>query len=222
MSAIKISKLIRSRRRSIALVVTPDAELLVRAPLHTPLSFIEQLVQKKSDWIIRRVAQVQSRPRPVERKFADGETFLFLGQPFKLRMYDGGRIALDEELLFPVSFLGREEEELTFWYKQKALQLITERVTYYGQLMGLHPQSVRLSDAIRRWGACGPTDALSFSWRLIMAPLAVVDYVAVHELAHLAVRNHSARFWSKVKLYCPQYKDCRAWLRHNEHLIVSN
>src|SRR5512140_2755203 len=113
MSDITITRLIRSRRRSIALVITPEATLTVRAPLRTPLSFIENLVREKADWIHRRISEIRNKPRAVPWSFREGDNFLFLGQNYPLRFFDGDRIELAEELLFPREFLPRGEEELT-------------------------------------------------------------------------------------------------------------
>jgi hypothetical protein len=220
MSDIKIANLIRSRRRSIALIVTPEATLTVRAPLHTPLSFIENLIQQKAAWIRQRIKEAQEKPRAVPWRFVEGEEFLFLGQAYRLKYSDGDRIELNEELLFPREFLSRAEEELTFWYRQQALRLILERVGHNARAMGLKPATVRLSEASRRWASCGGNGVLHFNWRLIMAPLPVLDYVVIHELAHLIVRSHSARFWSKVRVFCPDYRVFRTWLRNNQERII--
>jgi predicted metal-dependent hydrolase len=220
MSDIQIANLIRSRRRSIALIVTPEATLTVRAPLHTPLSFIEDLIQKKAAWIHQRVREVQGRTRTVPWTFVEGEEFLFLGKPFRLKYSDGDRIELNGDLLFPRDFLSRGKEEMTFWYRQQALRLILERVEHNAGAMALRPSAVHLSDTTSRWASCAGEGVLRFNWRLIMTPMPVLDYVVIHELAHLIVRNHSARFWSKVREFCPDYRVLRSWLRNNQERII--
>jgi predicted metal-dependent hydrolase len=220
MSDILISRLIRSRRRSIALIVTPQATLTVRAPLHTPLVLIENLIRKKADWILRRIEEVRGRPRASAWSFEEGSGFLFLGRDHPLRFFDGDRITLGEELLFPREFLARAEEEMIFWYKQNAFRLIQERVGVYARIMDLRPAAVRLSRATRRWASCSASGEVHFNWRLIMVPLGVLDYVVVHELAHLAVRDHSARFWRKVAEYYPDHRSCRRWLKENQERII--
>jgi predicted metal-dependent hydrolase len=97
-----------------------------------------------------------------------------------------------------------------------------ERVDHNARIMGLKPTAVRLSGATRRWASCGGGGVLHFNWRLIMTPSPVLDYVVIHELAHLAVRSHSARFWSKVRMFCPDHKIFRAWLRNNQERIIPN
>lgn len=160
------------------------------------------------------------RPRSAPWRFVEGEEFLFLGKPYRLKYSDGDRIELSADLLFPRDFLSRCEEEMTYWYRQQALRLIQERVDHNARSMALRPGAVRLNDTTSRWASCGGDGVLRFSWRLIMAPLPVLDYVVIHELSHLVVRNHSARFWSTVREMCPDYRNLRSWLRHNQERII--
>ncbi len=217
MDKIEISQLIRSRRRTIALLITPDARLTVRAPLQTPLSYIEKLVDRKSDWIRRKVAQIHSRKSA--HPLPQGDKFLYLGRSYDLEAYDGKSIYFGDKLFFPREILPHLHQEISFWYKQEARQIIPGRVEHYAAVMGVKYREIQMSDARSRWGSCSPTGAVRFSWRLIMAPLAVVDYVVVHELVHLKIRDHSRRFWNEVARYCPAYPEFRAWLRKNEQII---
>jgi predicted metal-dependent hydrolase len=86
--------------------------------------------------------------------------------------------------------------------------------------MGLTCRSVRITDAKERWGSCNAAGSLNFAWRLVMAPPPVIDYVIVHELAHLVEMNHSQRFWGLVGRILPDYAVRRKWLRENEHLLT--
>ena len=105
------------------------------------------------------------------------------------------------------------------WYKQRAFEKIAERARFYADVMGLRCPQPKITHAEARWGSCGPRGTLNFSWRLIMAPPEVIDYVVVHELAHLVVRNHSRAFWRRVALVMPGHALCKKWLRENEHLL---
>jgi predicted metal-dependent hydrolase len=107
------------------------------------------------------------------------------------------------------------------WYRQNARQILHERVKVYSQQHGFQYQSIRITSARTRWGSCSASRSLNFSWRLIMAPLEVVDYVVVHELVHTVVHNHSKRFWKKVERILPDYNERRKWLRKNgSHLMI--
>ncbi len=101
------------------------------------------------------------------------------------------------------------------WYTHRAHETIPGRVDHFASLMGLFPQKIRISDARSRWGSCSGKDTLSFSWRTVTLPAALMDYVVVHELAHLKERNHGPAFWRLVAAFMPDHKTHRTWLRQN-------
>lgn len=205
MNEIKIDRLIRSGRRSLALIISPDATLTVRAPFMTTLGYIKKFVFKKRAWINKKQMQAQKNGVPPKAKeFINGEEFLYLGEIHKLQFENRKGLGLKDR-----------REKVIKWYKRQALQKITERANYFSNLTGWKFRSIRITKAESRWGSCGRKGSINFSWKLIMAPLDVVDYVVVHELAHIPERNHSARFWSKVSMVVPDYKEKRKWLREN-------
>jgi len=173
MEEIKIDKLIRSKRRSIALIVSSEATLIVRAPMRTTLEYIEGLVFEKRAWIKKKKDQILKNSWPAKKC-----------------------------------------EELS---QEKALEKITERVNFYSRITGWKFKSVSITKAESRWGSCGPNNSINFSRRLIMAPIDVIDYVVVHELAHIAEKNHSKKFWDKVEAILPDYKEKRKWLKEKGH-----
>jgi predicted metal-dependent hydrolase len=221
MSQIKIDKIIRSKRKTIALTVMADATLIVRAPMRTPLYYIHDLVAKKLPWIKKRKALANRLNDTYKKKeFVDGEGFLYLGDTYKLKLSDHKQIELNDHLMFPREFLSctdlpRANEKMIEWYKAQALKEISARVARLSRVTGWEYKSVKISNAKKRWGSCGPSGTLNFSWRLIMAPPEIVDYLVVHELAHLKHRNHSARFWNTVKAILPDYKERDRWLKDN-------
>jgi len=107
-----------------------------------------------------------------------------------------------------------------FLFKARALEHITKRVEYYAQLSDLKYRSIRINNATTRWGSCGHKDTLNFTWRLMMAPARVVDYVIIHELMHLKQKNHSHKFWAEVAKMVPDYKQDERWLKQNSHLLA--
>jgi predicted metal-dependent hydrolase len=217
--SIQIDKFVRSKRRTIALIVERDGTFTVRAPMRTPHSEIESFIRQKEDWIIRTRDKMKSThdERTSKRQYVDGEKFPFLGSSFDLKLVGPQRPSLRFDNGFTLSRAAQAKGERVFtrWYKERAFQVISERVEKYSQQYDFAPQQVRISSAKTRWGSCSSSGSLSFTWRLVMAPLEVVDYVVVHELAHLRVKNHSAKFWKLVESICPDYKSHRKWLREN-------
>lgn len=219
MVKIKPDKIIRSRRRSIALMITSDAMLVVRAPLFTPFDYIQKLIDKKTNWINKKIEELQSKPKVLPKEFVSGEGYLFLGKAYKLKFTEDKDIELQSSLMFPKSFLSTARDTLVDWYRTQALKKISERVDWYTKIMGFNSAEIKITNAQKRWGSCGPKGTLNFSWRLIMAPLQVVDYVVVHELVHLTEKNHSRKFWGKVKIAMPDYLQHMNWLKENSSVL---
>ena len=105
------------------------------------------------------------------------------------------------------------------WYKEQAVRTIRDRLQFYSQTMRLSPRRERISSARHQWGGCSSRNTLSFSWRLMMAPLSVIDYIVVHELGHIKEKNHSPRFWKIVETTLPDYRTRRDWLKKYGYLL---
>ena len=222
MTEIKISKIIRSQRRTIGLQVCPDAELIIRAPFSVSAAYINRLVERKRLWIIRQQEFVQRQIRSArEKEFIAGEEFRYLGETYKLYLEPAqcAPLLFDKAFHLAQDCRSRAKQEFIKWYREQARARITERVNFHSTQAGLQYQKIKISSARRRWGSCSRGSNLNFSWRLVMAPPAVIDYVAAHEVAHLEHKNHSRNFWNKVMVLVPDYKYHRKWLRENGHLL---
>jgi len=217
---IKIDKIIRSRRRTLALIVTADATLVVRAPLRVSLKYINNFVLKKQNWIKAKQQQVNENGGPVRSKeFIDGESFLYLGEIYRLKIEDCDRIELSQSLLFPKRYLLDAKGKMIEWYKDMARETIKARADIYSRSTGWEYKTIKITSAQTRWGSCSPKGSINFPWRLVMAPINAIDYVVVHELAHIHEKNHSARFWNKVETVLPDYKQRELWLKENRKFL---
>ena len=217
-----IDSIIRSKRKTIVLVVTAEAKLVVRAPYRTSLKYIEDIVKSRQKWINEKQKAVRLRNEAhIPRRLVDGGEFLFLGETYRLEMVKGRpHVELQPgRLILQAQDAEEGKAALEAWYRKQAKRVFVERTAYYSDMTGLRPKSVSVSGAKRRWGSCGPKNTLNFAWRLVMAPVRVIDYVVVHELAHIEFKNHSADFWRKVADIMPGYGECRAWLSRNQKLL---
>jgi len=213
---IEINKLVRSKRKTLALIVETDGTLTVRAPLRMKETDIRRFIQVKQDWIKRK--QVKAWKDVVDsHHYADGEIFWYLGQGIPLRIVPVGKPALDMDGSFRLIESARPNAESVFtaWYRKQARKVLTGRVEFFAREHGFKIGKIRISSARTRWGSCSTKNTLSFTWRLVMAPLDVVDYVVVHELCHLKEMNHSKTFWAQVEAILPDYKRRRKWLKDN-------
>ena len=221
MNTIKIDKLIRSRRKTIGLQITNEAQLIVRAPLLASEDYIQKLIQRKESWIKSKQEYFKKRQnKAVIRNFVPGEEFLFLGRNYTLVAIDDLPKALDlgnDILMISPLVLANARDHIENWYKKQALEYLTHKTSLYAQMADLKFQSIKINNATTRWGSCGYKNTLNFTWRLIMAE--VIDYVIIHELMHLKQKNHSRKFWDEVRRLMPDYKQQEHWLKHNGYLL---
>ncbi|HIJ59800.1 MAG TPA: M48 family metallopeptidase [Nitrospirae bacterium] len=213
---MKIDKLICSKRKTIALQITDEAKLIVRAPYRVSEGVITKVINKHKKWIENKKKDIEQRLNTYRPKeFVNGEGFLYLGISYKLQIVE----KQDKPIIFENVFYLRRDclpnarDLFIKWYKKEAYNKIRERVEFYAKQRGFKFNTVKISNASKRWGSCSSKGNLNFSWRLIMAPLTVIDYVVIHELAHIEVKNHSKRFWNIVKIMMPDYEKHRAWLK---------
>ncbi len=206
--------LIRAHRSSISLQITSSGEIIVKAPYLIPSFLINNFLMDKYDWIQKRLQHGHAHTKR-KHQYLDGEEFMYLGNIVKLRFGNFREISVTDTLNFPQFLSFRVKKELENWYMTQAKKLIQNRVVYHAKLMGTTYKKIFFSDTSSKWGSCSPDNTLQFNWRLIMAPILVIDYVVVHELVHTWEKNHGNEFWRLVAQYKPAYKQYRKWL--NEH-----
>jgi predicted metal-dependent hydrolase len=132
---------------------------------------------------------------------------------------EAGRVTLEGDTLAVSHSLFKDgilESALEQWYRAEAARLISERAARLGSQMGVHCKRIVIRGQKTRWGSCSHKKNLSFNWKLIMAPEPVIDYVVIHELAHLKEMNHSKRFWELVGQHCHGWRECKKWLGQHE------
>jgi predicted metal-dependent hydrolase len=219
---IPVHQIIRSKRKTLTLIVKPDASLLVRAPLRTSKAVIEEFIEKNRQWIEKNQAKALANPPRAPRQYVRGEKFLYLGTGYPLEIVNGQteRLRLDGTFKLVVSHQRDADSAFERWYREQARQILPARVEFFARQYDFQYKGIRITSARTRWGSCSATGSLSFSWRLILAPLVVVDYVVVHELVHTIFHNHSSLFWRRVGTIMPNYQEHRKWLRENGRQLL--
>ena len=210
----------RSHRRSLAVHIYPDLRVVVSAPKFLTESQIQRFIDEKREWIDRKLKHfAKLPPQRKKREFITGEHYPILGEDFALKIATSQQSQIQlglQGILIAAPTLKKAKSIFHEWYLNKATQVIQQRVTYYAQQLDVQPRSVTVKDYKGRWGSCKITGDISFNWRLIMAPLDVLDYVVVHELCHMKEHNHSKRYWAHVEKAYPNYKLAKKWLREAE------
>lgn len=205
-----------NKRRSIGLRID-DRGLTVSVPLRSSEKWLDSVLQDKASWVVEKLDGWQVKTSP-EMRWADGETIQYLGELLDLRvvpsLFATPAHRRDGELfVFSGSEPASIEAAVSLWYQLEAGKLFAERVAYYAPLLDVAPRAVKLSAAKSQWGSCTAQGVVRLNRQLIKLPLRLVDYVVVHELAHLREMNHSARFWDVVGMVCPDHSGLRSELR---------
>lgn len=207
-----------SRRRSIGLRID-DRGLTVSVPWRVSEKWLHSVLQDRAHWVVEKLGSWQIR-KPIEVRYADGEEVSYLGEILTLRVAPGLFAApparrRSELWVFIANNDGAAQIEQTVvhWYRQEAERLFAERVAHYAALLNVVPHAIRLSSAKTQWGCCTARGTVRLNQQLVKLPLRLVDYVVVHELAHLREMNHSAAFWEVVGSVCPDYARLRRELK---------
>lgn len=207
------------RRRTIGLRVDRHG-ITVSAPLKTPLYYLEDLLRQRGGWLLAKLDEWRAK-RLAPMSWQHGAKLLFLGSEVELALKSGGTRhapVLDGGSLHVAvpdpadeAAVRRKVEQ---WYRCQAKLHFLQRIGHYAARMELEIARLSLSSARTRWGSCNARGEIRLNWRLIQAPISQIDYVVVHELAHLAELNHSPRFWAIVECHLPHYRDAHSALRH--------
>jgi predicted metal-dependent hydrolase len=211
--AVVLSFRRNARCRRMVLRLTPDgAGVAITLPLRASVAEALRFVENSKDWIIKTMAA-----RAPTVAFSDGQCVSYKGLPHTIRATGGKRglvSCADTSIIVPGDH-AHVPRRLRDWFSAQAKSELTFASQAYAAAMGVKFRRLTLRDQNTRWGSCSASGDLSYSWRLILAPPHVLDYVAAHEVAHLKEMNHGPRFWRLVITHCKTAKESRRWLREH-------
>ena len=218
-----------NRKKTVSIEVTPST-VKVSAPKRLSDRIITDFIIERSRWIEKNVQLQLEQPKQIARVWTDGEMFAYLGQEYALNVKRESQsmVNIGEGRLnvaIPFEILELEERNavkslVVDWYKQKATEMLIARSFAYSKLLRVEPASVRVREYKSQWGSCSVSGVISYDWRIIMAPLKVVDYLVVHELAHLLEHNHSQKYWKHVETTIPDFREQQSWLKRNARMLT--
>ncbi len=214
------------RKRTIALIIEPGTDLTILAPATAEVARIEAVARRRAGWILRKLADIRERAhaqRP--REFVDGESLTYLGRQYRLHVtyaaaakpsckLRGGWL----EVIVPASVRMRDRQRavaqaVQSWYRAQARSRLMTRARIWSARLGITFGHLLVTNPAKRWGSCDAVDNIRINWRIMMAPLSLVDYVVAHELCHIKHRNHSDEFWRLLGSVMPDCERRRAALR---------
>lgn len=206
-----------SKRKTLGLYITKNAEIEVRVPKATPKKVIEDFVNQHQHWINSHQDAVAKRLAERENfELRFGSNLLFLGRELPLVPVEKPIFGYDGQRFYAYGQMSAEElkASLVGVYRRLAKKVLSTMVNELARHMGLKPKAVKINGARTRWGSCSSAGNLNFSWYLVMAEETTIRYVVVHELAHLVEMNHSPNFWGIVEKVLPNYKAEREKLKN--------
>jgi len=203
-----------SGRRRLSMTID-ERGLRVGAPRLLPVSAIEDFVRSHGDWVLQKLDEHASRHERRHIAIRDGAAFPLMGGEARVRVTSGGNRALwDGDQLVLAAKADADLDALARrGLQRRAMEIFIERMDAAAQLAGYRPSALGISSARTRWGSCSSHTGIRLNWRLIHLPMALIDYVVAHELAHLVEMNHSSRFWVEVERLCPDWRAARRELK---------
>lgn len=218
-------KVVFSRRKTLTITVERDRSVVVMAPEGTSLEKIYQVVTSRKLWLFEKTRHTQKYnplPHPPGKELVTGESLLYLGRQYRIELVDGGdQIEFAQKFLVPRALIGKSSI-FRNWFIARAEEKILPRVVAHAKNLGVSYKKAKVGDGRFRWGSCTPSDNVIFNWRLVKAPMFVIDYVVVHELAHLIEQNHTPQFWTIVRAQAPSMDKAKMWLQKHGALLEQN
>ncbi|MFC2058201.1 M48 family metallopeptidase [Chloroflexota bacterium] len=207
-----------ARAKHVRLEIGREPDLTVVVPRSYRIHRLSKLLEAKRDWILGKLGEYDSVRQKAAEHLKDGDAVHYLGRELtlKIRRNHNGVDAVKLErntLLVSLKSDDRLESLLERWYRLQADRLIREKAETLSARLGVSYNRIMIRGQKTRWGSCSHKGNLSFNWKLVMAPEPVIDYVAIHELAHLREMNHTKSFWKLVAEHCPQWRERRKWLK---------
>ncbi|MGB9152687.1 MAG: SprT family zinc-dependent metalloprotease [Alphaproteobacteria bacterium] len=221
----------RKRKRTIVFKMESDFSLRVLAPVSPSLRSLTRILQNRAPWIARELAnRKKSLPLP---RYIDGAVFSYLGHTYTLRVTQGVHapqscllsprvlhVHVPDENLSTENLQQEVRLEIMLWVKKRARIKLKKRLDLWALRMGVTYKKLIVTDPERRWGSCSVDNIIRLNWRLMLAPLPIIDYVVAHELAHVRHKNHSPRFWGFLAETMPDVQSRRKILRSIERGLM--
>lgn len=211
----------KSERKTTSIYIERDGSVSVLAPAPFEHDEIEKIIEKKRSWIYKNLAEWQDLNRTrVHREYVNGESFLYLGRHYRLQLVEGDTqeeplIFLHNQFFLKKDAVSQAPNHFKQFYKVKLQKKLKERLKIYQPKLGVEAIEVKAMELQNRWGSCTSKGVIHFHWKCAMLSTTVLDYVVVHELAHIENQSHNPAFWRAIEKVMPGYKEQKAWLRLN-------
>ncbi|MGD6891356.1 M48 family metallopeptidase [Bacillus mobilis] len=216
-------------KKDVSIIVEWMEDIRLIVPTGITNEQVEEIIRKKAPTIFQKMKEVNEIiDPPLPKEFVSGEKFSYLGRNYRLKVYKEEDLKKSQLNFVRGKFIasvpaGIDETEkrrqllglFKTWYLEHGIAKLESRFQLYCAKMGVSPNDVQLKEQRMRWGTCTSEGNIYLNWRIVMSPMSIVDYVLVHELAHLKYMNHSNDYWNFVRSILPDYEQRKEWLRVN-------
>ncbi|CBZ02224.1 predicted zinc-dependent protease, DUF45 family [Clostridium botulinum H04402 065] len=211
------------KRKTISIKIGKEFIIEVTAPLGTNEYTIEQVLKKEEKWIIKKIKKL--------KEVENFNGYYYLGELYYLKIKEVRSLYFKLELdsnkfmVYINSGILKEKREVIIkdnlekFYKEKAVKVLKERTDYYSNILKVAPKNIVIKNQKTLWGSCSSKGNINYNYKIVMAPLKILDYIVVHELCHLVHMNHSKDFWQLVESIIPDFKERRNWLKENGYKL---
>lgn len=209
----------RSNRKTVSIFIERDGSISALVPERLENSEIEEVIKGKEYQIHKNLAEwTQLNDRQVFREFVNGQSFLYLGRNYRLKLVDerlGEVQFVKGQFLLSKLEIDKAKEYFIEFYRKKLRVKLKPLVNQFKEQLGVNPNDVKVMELQNRWASCSAKGNVNFHWKCAMAPMDVLQYIVVHELAHLIHLNHTPEFWNELDKILPNYEKQLNWLKLN-------
>ncbi|NJK30902.1 MAG: M48 family metallopeptidase [Deltaproteobacteria bacterium] len=207
-----------ANRKTVSVAVDPVKGVLLTAPVGVTVERLDGVVKAKAQWIVNRLRELDTyETRPNAKELVSGESFAYLGRNYRLRVVEcdvpgparleQGWLVVEVDPALPEAERnGTISKTIRAWYVARASERLEQRAAHWASLAGVEVAGVQVKDQHKRWGSCDRKGLLRFNWRIIQAPMRLVDYVVAHEVVHVRYADHGRDFWGLLGVLMPDYE----------------
>lgn len=207
------------RRKTVSIFIERNGSVKVLAPITSSDEKVEAAVKSKEYQIFTKLAKWKELNQgKVKREFVNGQSFLYLGRNYRLKLNENQDVPLKISGGFfhlEKKYLSKADKVFKDFYRDKAEKKIKERMKLIEEKFQHKPTAIKVLELQNRWASWTPKNGLNFHWKCIMAPVSVLDYIIIHEMVHLKFPNHSTEFWNELDKKMPDYREHENWLKQN-------
>lgn len=207
------------RRKTVSIFIERNGSVKVLAPITSSDEKVEAAVKSKEYQIFIKLAKWKELNQgKVKREFVNGQSFLYLGRNYRLKLNENQDVPLKisgDFFHLDIKYLSKADKVFKDFYRDKAEKKIKERMKLIEERFQHKPSTIKVLELQNRWASWTPKNGLNFHWKCIMAPVSILDYIITHEMVHLKFPNHSTEFWNELDKKMPDYREHENWLKQN-------